>query len=182
MKNNPPEEIIKVFNEECNKYLDEDDSFSGNTKDYIETLATIPYSVQSEEIFDIERAKEVLDSKHYGMDEVKKYILEFIAVGQLKKSQKGKVLCFIGPPGVGKTTFAESVAEALGRKFESISLGGVIDSSTLKGHRRTYINSFAGKIIQALRRCGSSNPVILLDEIDKMGASGYHGDPRSDLL
>lgn len=92
------------------------------------------------------------------------------------------MLCLVGPPGVGKTTFAESVAEALDRKFESISLGGVNDSSTLKGHRRTYMQSFPGKIIAALRRCKSSNPVILLDEIDKMGGSSYHGDPRSDLL
>lgn len=182
LSNNPPEEIVKAFNDECTKYLEEIDEFSGTTKDYIETLASIPYNVQSPEKFDIEYARRVLDSKHYGMDEVKKYILEFIAVGQLKKSQKGKVLCLVGPAGVGKTTFAVSVAEALDRKFESISLGGVNDSSTLKGHRRTYIQSFAGKIIQALRRCKSSNPVILLDEIDKMGGSSYHGDPRSDLL
>lgn len=114
-------------------------------------------------MFDTEKAMAILDGKHYGMKEVKDYIMEFIAVGKLKGTQKGKVLCFIGPPGVGKTTFAESVAEALGRRFESISLGGVVDSTTLKGHRRTYVNSYPGKIIEALRRCKTSNPVILLD-------------------
>ena len=182
MENKPPAEMLKAFDDECTKYLEEEESYSANTKDYIETLASIPYGVQTPESFDMERARDVLNHKHYGMQEVKDFIYEFIAVGQLKGTQKGKVLCFIGPPGVGKTTFASSVAEALGRKFESISLGGVIDSSTLKGHRRTYQNSYSGKIIEALRRCESNNPVILLDEIDKMGGSGYHGDPRSDLL
>ena len=109
---------------------------------------------------------------------MKEAILEIIAVGKLKKSLKGKIFCFVGGPGLGKTTFAKSVAKALNRKFFNISLGGVTDSSVLKGHRRTYIGAYSGKIIEALKTCGTNNPVILLDEIDKMGSS-YHGDPRS---
>lgn len=114
------------------------------------------------------------------MGEAKRKILEFIAVGKLKGSLKGKVLCFIGPPGVGKTTFAKSIAAALGRKFVSLSLGGVNDSSFLKGHRRTYVGAYPGRIIAALKEAGTNNPVILLDEIDKMGRG--QGDPRSELL
>ena len=104
-----------------------------------------------------------------------------IAVGKLKKTLKGKIFCFVGGPGLGKTSFAKSVAKALNRKFYNISLGGVSDSSALKGHRRTYIGAYSGKIIEALKSCGTNNPVILLDEIDKMGSS-YQGDPRSELL
>lgn len=115
------------------------------------------------------------------MKEAKDAILEIIAVGKLKKSLKGKIFCFTGGPGLGKTSFAKSIAKALNRKFYNISLGGVTDSSALKGHRRTYIGAYSGKIIQALRNCGTNNPVILLDEIDKMGSS-YQGDPRSELL
>jgi ATP-dependent Lon protease len=115
------------------------------------------------------------------MREVKESILEIIAVGKLKGSLKGKIFCLIGGPGLGKTTIAKSIAKALGRKYFSISLGGVTDSSVLKGHRRTYIGAYAGKIIEALKECQTNNPVILLDEIDKMGSS-YQGDPRSELL
>ena len=115
------------------------------------------------------------------MKDVKDAILEVIAVGKLKKSLKGKIFCFIGGPGLGKTSFSKSFAKALNRKFYSISLGGVTDSSVLKGHRRTYIGAYSGKIIEALKACGTNNPVILLDEIDKMGSS-YQGDPRSELL
>ena len=104
--------------------------------------------------------------------------MEIIAVGQLRKSLKGKIFCLVGGPGLGKTTIAKSVAKALNRKFYNISLGGVSDSSVLKGHRRTYIGAYSGKIIEALKTCGTNNPVILLDEIDKMGSSS-HGDPRS---
>lgn len=153
----------------------------GLTKNYIEELSKIPYNVQSEEVFDLESAQKIMDEEHFGMKDVKDAILEIIAVGKLKQSLKGKVFCFIGGPGIGKTSFAKSVAKALNRKFFSISLGGATDSSVLKGHRRTYQGAYSGKIIEALKTCGTSNPVILLDEIDKMGSS-YHGDPRSELL
>lgn len=112
------------------------------------------------------------------MNDVKQAILEIIAVGKLKGSLKGKIFCLVGGPGLGKTTFAKSVAKSLNRKFFNISLGGVSDSSVLKGHRRTYMGAYSGKIIEALKTCGTNNPVILLDEIDKMGR-GNHGDPRS---
>ena len=115
------------------------------------------------------------------MKQVKDAILQIIAVGKLKGTLKGKIFCLIGGPGLGKTTIAKSIAKSLGRKFFSISLGGVTDSSVLKGHRRTYIGAYAGKIIEALKTCETNNPVILLDEIDKMGSS-YQGDPRSQLL
>lgn len=112
------------------------------------------------------------------MKDVKDAILEIIASGKLKKQLKGKIFCFIGGPGIGKTSFAKSVAKALNRKFYNISLGGASDSSVLKGHRRTYVGAYSGKIIEALKNCGTNNPVILLDQIDKMGNS-YHGDPRA---
>lgn len=136
---------------------------AGVIKSYIEELSKIPYNVKSEEMFDLDFAEKVLDEEHYGMKEVKEAILEVIAVGKLKKTLKGKIFCFIGGPGLGKTSFAKSVAKALNRKFYNISLGGVSDSSALKGHRRTYIGAYSGKIIEALKNCGTNNPVILLD-------------------
>jgi len=126
----------------------------------------------------MKRAHEALESEHYGMKEVKDEILELICIGKLRGSLKGKAICLIGGPGLGKTTLASSIAKALNRRFENISLGGVSDSSTLKGHRRTYVGAYSGKIIGALKRCGTNNPVILLDEIDKMGRSPQ-GDPAA---
>jgi ATP-dependent Lon protease len=150
-------------------------------KHYLEDLSMIPYSIKSEEVYDLDSAEKALDEDHYGMKDVKEAILQIIAVGKLKGSLKGKIFCLVGGPGVGKTTIARSISKALGRKFYSISLGGVTDSSVLKGHRRTYIGAYSGKIIEALKECQTNNPVILLDEIDKMGSS-YQGDPRSELL
>jgi len=120
---------------------------AGVIKTYIEELSKIPYNVKSEETFDLSVAEKVLEEEHYGMKEVKEAILEIIAVGKLKGSLKGKIFCFVGGPGLGKTTFAKSVAKALNRKFFNISLGGVSDSSVLKGHRRTYVGAYSGKII-----------------------------------
>lgn len=127
--------------------MDQNSMEAGIVKAYIEQLSKIPYDVKSDEVFDLEFAQKIMDEEHYGMKEVKDAILEIIAVGKLKKSLKGKIFCFIGGPGLGKTSFAKSVALALNRKFYNISLGGVTDSSVLKGHRRTYMGAYSGKII-----------------------------------
>jgi len=118
-------------------------------------------------------AKEMLDSGHFGMDEVKQRILEFIAVGKLHNSVQGKILCFVGPPGVGKTSIGESIAKALGRKFVRIALGGVTDTNSLKGFRRTYVGAIPGKIVRALKTAEVENPVILIDEVDKIGQRSH---------
>jgi Lon-like ATP-dependent protease len=133
----------------------------------------MPYGIRSDENFDLKLAKEVLDSGHYGMDEVKQRILEFIAVGKLQNSVQGKILCFVGPPGVGKTSIGESIAKALGRKYVRIALGGVTDTSSLKGFRRTYVGAIPGKIVRALKTAEVENPVILIDEVDKIGQRSY---------
>lgn len=145
----PPKEIKEVFEQEKEKYMQMEETAveSGVIKKYLEDLSQIPYSIKSEEVFDLDSAEKALDAEHYGMKEVKDSILEIIAVGKLKGSLKGKIFCFIGGPGLGKTTIAKSIANALGRKFYNISLGGVTDSSVLKGHRRTYVAAYAGKII-----------------------------------
>ncbi len=145
-------------------------------------MSNLPFGVTTQETFDIEKAKELLDAGHYGMDDVKDRILEFIAVAKLKGSVHGKIICFVGPPGVGKTSIGKSIAEAIGRKFVRISLGGDSDTHVLKGFRKTYIGSEPGKIVKALRSCESENPVIVLDEVDKLGVKSVHGDPSSVLL
>jgi Lon-like ATP-dependent protease len=151
------------------------------TKSYLEWLTSIPWGTTSEEQFVLSAAKDVLDSDHFGMDEVKTRILEFIAVGKLRGSMKGKIYCLIGPPGVGKTSIATSIAKALNRSFHRISVGGLTDVAEIKGHRRTYIGAMPGKPVQSLKTTGVMNPVILIDEIDKLGR-GYQGDPGSALL
>lgn len=152
------------------------------TRTYLEYLTKMPYGVSSPENFDLKFAKEVLDQGHYGLDEVKQRILEFIAVGKLHNSVQGKILCFVGPPGVGKTSIGESISKSLGRKFVRIALGGAQDTSTLKGHRRTYVGAIPGKIVKALKTAEVENPVILIDEVDKIGQRSAHGDPGSALL
>ena len=144
-------------------------------------MTSIPWGITTEENFDISDARRVLDRDHYGMDEVKETILQFIAVGKLKGSVQGKILCLAGPPGTGKTSIAESVAAALGRKFFRFSVGGLTDVSEIKGHRRTYVGAMPGKIINCLKSTGSTNPLVLIDEIDKLGRD-HRGDPASALL
>lgn len=139
------------------------------TRTYLEYLTKMPYGVSSQENFDLKRAREVLDDGHYGLDDVKQRILEFIAVGKLHNSVQGKILCFVGPPGVGKTSIGKHIAESLNRKFIRIALGGATDTSTLKGHRKTYVGAVPGKIVKALKDAEVENPVILIDEIDKIG-------------
>jgi len=148
---------------------------------YIEWLLDLPWKKLTEDNLDLTRAKEILDEDHFGLDKVKERVIEYLAVLSSVKKIKGPILCFIGPPGVGKTSIAKSVARSLGRNFARISMGGVRDEAEIRGHRRTYIGSMPGKIIQSMKKAGSSNPVFILDEIDKMG-SDWRGDPSSALL
>ncbi|CAH8642572.1 unnamed protein product [Schistosoma rodhaini] len=178
-----PSSVMEVIDEELNKLsvLDNHSSEFNVTRNYLDWLTALPWGVTSEEHLDIGQAKKILDEDHYGMDDVKKRILEFIAVSQLKGSTQGKILCFCGPPGVGKTSIANSIARALNRKYFRFSVGGMSDVSEIKGHRRTYVGAMPGKIIQCLKKTKTENPLILIDEIDKLGR-GWQGDPASALL
>ena len=150
-------------------------------RNFLDTCLALPWNTVSKEILDIDRARKILDRDHYGLQKVKERILELLAVRSLTGGVKGQVICLVGPPGVGKTSIAKSIAEALGREYVRVSLGGVRDESDIRGHRRTYIGSMPGRIIRAIEKSKTSNPLILLDEIDKLGNS-FHGDPSSALL
>uniref|UniRef100_A0A3Q0SP21 Lon protease homolog, mitochondrial n=1 Tax=Amphilophus citrinellus TaxID=61819 RepID=A0A3Q0SP21_AMPCI len=178
-----PQHIMDVINEELNKLglLDSHSSEFNVTRNYLDWLTSMPWGTNSEENLSLERAKEVLEEDHYGMDDVKKRILEFIAVSQLRGSTQGKILCFYGPPGVGKTSIARSIARALNREYFRFSVGGMTDVAEIKGHRRTYVGAMPGKIIQCLKKTKTENPLVLIDEVDKIGR-GYQGDPSSALL
>jgi ATP-dependent Lon protease len=153
----------------------------GVIRTYLEWLVELPWSSETDDNLDIGHAREVLDSDHYDLEKVKDRILEYLAVRKLKPDSPGPILCFVGPPGVGKTSLGKSIARALGREFERISVGGVRDEAEIRGHRRTYIGALPGTIIRALRDAGSRNPVFMIDEIDKMGAD-FRGDPASAML
>ncbi|XP_066492057.1 lon protease homolog, mitochondrial [Tiliqua scincoides] len=178
-----PKHVMEVIDEELNKLglLDNHSSEFNVTRNYLDWLTSIPWGKCSEENMELARAQAVLEEDHYGMEDVKKRVLEFIAVSQLRGSTQGKILCFYGPPGVGKTSIARSIARALNREYFRFSVGGMTDVAEIKGHRRTYVGAMPGKIIQCLKKTKTENPLILIDEVDKIGR-GYQGDPSSALL
>ncbi len=178
-----PEPVMKVVQEELDKLsvLEPQSAEFAVCRNYVDWLTIVPWGLYSEEVHDLKKAESVLEEDHYGLKDIKERILEFIGVGKLTGGVKGSIVCLVGPPGVGKTSIGKSVARALNRKFFRFSVGGMRDEAEIKGHRRTYIGAMPGKLVQALKQCQTMNPVIMLDEVDKMGAS-YQGDPASALL
>lgn len=182
-KRTPPEHVQKRFDEEINKMsiLETGSPEYGVTRNYVDWLSAVPWGQFSKDKLSLRNARTILNREHSGLDDIKERIVEFLAMGSFKGEISGSILLFVGPPGVGKTSIGKSIAECLGRKFYRFSVGGMRDEAEIKGHRRTYIGSMPGKLIQALKEVDVSNPVIMLDEIDKMGSS-YQGDPASAML
>ncbi|MDY6915719.1 MAG: endopeptidase La [Candidatus Cloacimonadota bacterium] len=178
-----PRDVSKTINEELNKLklLNPESPEFNVTRSYLNALVELPWGIYSKDNLDIKKVREILDEDHYGLQDVKNLILQFISTIIKRKTVAGSILCLVGPPGVGKTSVGKSIARAMNRKFFRFSLGGMRDEAEIKGHRRTYIGAMPGKIMQSIKRCGTSNPVIMLDEIDKVGKS-FRGDPASALL
>lgn len=178
-----PPDVLNVIKDELEKIsvLEVQSAEYGVSRNYLDWLTIIPWGIYSKECHDLDEAQKVLEHDHYGLEDIKERILEFIGVGKLSGGVRGSIICLVGPPGVGKTSIGKSIARALNRKFYRFSVGGMRDEAEIKGHRRTYIGSMPGKLIQALKLCQTMNPVIMLDEVDKMGTS-FQGDPASALL
>src|SRR5262249_37697148 len=177
---NLPEEVMKEVSRELRRL----ERLPATAPDYqvirtyLEVVTELPWRKATDDNLDLKHAREILEEDHYGLEDIKDRIIEHLAVMKLNPTAKSPILCFVGPPGVGKTSLGQSVARALGRKFERMSLGGVHDEAELRGHRRTYIGSMPGRIIQSMRRAGVRNPVLMLDEVDKLGRD-FRGDPAA---
>lgn len=178
-----PDNVKEKLEREINRYADlpAGSHEAPSARNYIECMLDLPWTETSEDCLDLDHARAVLEADHYGMEKVKKRIIEYLAVAKLTGKVNGQVICFAGPPGVGKTSIVKSIADALGRKFVRMSLGGIRDEAEIRGHRRTYIGAMPGRVIAAMRQAGTMNPVILFDEIDKL-AGDYHGDPAAAML
>ncbi|HTT10688.1 MAG TPA: endopeptidase La [Burkholderiaceae bacterium] len=179
-----PEEVDQAARKELRRLqrMPEQAAEYSMVRTYLEWLTELPWTVAQEAPIDIAQARQVLDADHFGLDKIKRRILEYLAVRKLNPNGRGPILCFVGPPGVGKTSLGQSIAKATGRKFVRVSLGGAHDEAEIRGHRRTYIGALPGNIIQNIRKTGTRNCVMMLDEVDKIGAGGFHGDPNAALL
>jgi len=179
-----PEEVERQAKRELRrlKQMPEGSPEVGMVRSYLEVLSELPWKLGDEPPIDVAAARQVLDAEHFGLEKIKRRIVEFLAVRKLNPGGKGPILCFVGPPGVGKTSLGQSIAHATGQPFVRVSLGGVHDEAEIRGHRRTYIGALPGNIIQAIRRAGSRSCVMMLDEIDKLGSGGFQGDPASAML
>ena len=179
-----PEEVERQAKRELRrlKQMPEGSPEVGMVRSYLEVLSELPWKLSDEPPIDVATARQVLDAEHFGLEKIKRRIVEFLAVRKLNPGGKGPILCFVGPPGVGKTSLGQSIAHATGQPFVRVSLGGVHDEAEIRGHRRTYIGALPGNVIQAIRRAGSRSCVMMLDEIDKLGSGGFQGDPASAML